>query len=217
METLSARGAGLALAGTVGIFEPIWGSGSPADEIEELQATVGEGPGCDVLSLRQPVFAPDLGSRRSVSKWPVFAPAAARYGTNAMFSFPVGVGAAQVGVLNVYRATTGELSARELNDAYALADLALLLVLDHRGGISVGSGIGGDGDAVLRNVEVHQAAGMVSVQLGIPVVDALLRLRAHAFADNVRLTDLARAVVQRKLRFGRNGEHISESDPESDQ
>ncbi|WP_143021402.1 ANTAR domain-containing protein [Prauserella marina] len=148
----------------------------------------------------------------------MFAPAAAQHGTSAMFSFPVGVGAAQVGVLNVYRATTGELTAGELNDAYALADLALLLVLDHRGGITVGSGVGGaDNDAVLRNVEVHQAAGMVSVQLGIPVVEALLRLRAHAFADNVRLTDLARAVVQRKLRFASNDEHISEPEPESDQ
>ena len=48
---------------------------------------------------------------------------------------------------------------------------------------------------------VHQAAGMVSVQLDISVGDALVRLRAHAFATDRPLNEVGREVVARTLRF----------------
>ena len=51
------------------------------------------------------------------------------------------------------------------------------------------------------HVVVHQAAGMVAVQLGIGVADALVRLRAHAFATGTPLHKLAEDVVDRRLRF----------------
>ncbi len=54
-------------------------------------------------------------------------------------------------------------------------------------------------------IVVHQAAGMVAVQLGTPVGEALVRLRAHAFANERSLTDVARDVVARELRFDPSG------------
>jgi hypothetical protein len=51
------------------------------------------------------------------------------------------------------------------------------------------------------HVVVHQAAGMVAVQLGIGVADALVRLRARAFATGTPLHKLAEDVVDRRLRF----------------
>jgi len=48
---------------------------------------------------------------------------------------------------------------------------------------------------------VHQASGMVSAQAGISVSDALVRLRAHAFATGALLVDVAKDVVARRLRF----------------
>ena len=48
---------------------------------------------------------------------------------------------------------------------------------------------------------VHQAAGMASVQLGVSVADALVRLRAHAFAVNGGILELAEDVVERRFRF----------------
>jgi AmiR/NasT family two-component response regulator len=49
---------------------------------------------------------------------------------------------------------------------------------------------------------VHNAAGMVSVQQGISVTDALIRLRAYAFTRDRPLTEVAQDVVDRKLRLG---------------
>ena len=50
--------------------------------------------------------------------------------------------------------------------------------------------------------EVHQATGMVSVQLGVSLAEALVRLRAHAWAEDRLLADVAADVVARRLRFG---------------
>ncbi len=48
---------------------------------------------------------------------------------------------------------------------------------------------------------VHQATGMVAAQLEVSVGQALVRLRAYAFGNDRPLTDVARDVVARKLRF----------------
>ena len=42
---------------------------------------------------------------------------------------------------------------------------------------------------------------MVAVQLGVPVADALLRLRAHAFSSGRPVSDVADDVVARRFRF----------------
>jgi hypothetical protein len=53
-----------------------------------------------------------------------------------------------------------------------------------------------DHDAV-----VHQATGMASAQLEVPLAEASVRLRAHAFATGIPLTDVARDIVARRLRL----------------
>jgi hypothetical protein len=46
---------------------------------------------------------------------------------------------------------------------------------------------------------------MVSVQLDVPVAEALLRIRAHAFADDRAIVAVAADVVAGRLRF--NDDH----------
>ena len=48
---------------------------------------------------------------------------------------------------------------------------------------------------------VYQATGMISVQLGVSLAEALARLRAHAFAASAAVGDVAGEVVSRRLRF----------------
>jgi len=54
-----------------------------------------------------------------------------------------------------------------------------------------------DGDHAV----VHQATGIVKVQLGVNIAEALVRLRAHAYAAGRSIEDVARDVVGRRLRF----------------
>jgi AmiR/NasT family two-component response regulator len=48
---------------------------------------------------------------------------------------------------------------------------------------------------------VHQATGMVSVQLHCSVEEALLRLRGRAFASGQSIDELAAAVVEGRATF----------------
>lgn len=191
------------LASNLDALEPVCITDSRAGEVEELQATVGQGPGIDALMSGTPTLVDDLASPVSARRWPVFAPEAPRLGVRAMYSLPLALGALRVGVLDLYRDAPGELSQEQLMDALAYADTALLLVLDARSGIASPPDprAGGNGGPTLWHAEVHQAAGMVSVQLGIPVLDALVRLRGHAYRHDERLADVARSVVERRLRF----------------
>lgn len=168
---------------------------------EELQFGLGEGPCVDAYRAGTPVLQADF-SPLSSARWPAFGPAAAEAGIRAAFAFPLVFGEARLGVLDLYHDQPGMLSDTQLADAAALADVAAAAVLD----VSTGTPPG----AVPWQVEpiiddravVHQATGMVSAQLNVGVVDALARLRAHAFASGRPLRAVAKDVVARRLRLG---------------
>jgi hypothetical protein len=152
-----------------------------------------------------PVLVPDLAL--AAVRWPGFASAAVAAGAGAMFALPLQAGATRVGVLSLYRVRPGPLAPHELGDVLVLADIALELILNAAAGIS-----GRPEDRPLAGLsdsraEIYQAVGMISVQLGVSLEDASVRLRAHAFGRSAALAEVANAVVTRLLRF--------EPDPES--
>lgn len=176
--------------------------GELGQRLEELQFTLGEGPRRRSLLSGGPVLVPDLTAEHVLELWPVFAPAAARAGIRAHFAFPLQAGAIKIGVLELCRRMPGLLSPEELADATAYADLALDLMLAGQQ-----TALGPDefdwltAPAVGARAEVHQATGMVSVQLGVSLADALARLRAYAYAHDQSLAEVARRVVSRQLRL----------------
>lgn len=80
----------------------------------------------------------------------------------------------------------------------------LELALSHLGGVESPQGTPFDTAFTDRRAVVHQAAGMVSVQLDLTVTDALARLRGYAYAQNRRLADICADVVARRLSFTRD-------------
>ena len=54
------------------------------------------------------------------------------------------------------------------------------------------------------SAEIYQAAGMITVQLDVDIPEALARLRAHAYAEERPLREVARDVVGRRLRLERD-------------
>jgi AmiR/NasT family two-component response regulator len=93
------------------------------------------------------------------------------------------------------------LSAEQHADALVLASMAARWVLEAQAGAASGAVPSQlETDADFRLV-VHTAAGMISVQQGISITNALIRLRAYAFSHDRLLTDVAQDVVDRKLRL----------------
>src|SRR6266516_2705056 len=168
--------------------------------IEELQYTLGEGPCVDAYQQDRVVAEPDLADPVT-RRWLAFTPPALEAGARAVFGFPLRVGTVRLGALNLYRDRPGPLSGDQHADALVLADVAARWVLEAQAGASFG--------AVAEELEagadfhyvVHNAAGMVSVQEGISVTKALIRLRAFAFSNDRLLADVAGDVVARRLRL----------------
>lgn len=167
--------------------------------IEELQFTLGEGPCIDAFSGQRPVLESELAA--APTRWPAFSPRAVDMGVHAIFGFPMVIGAARIGALNLYRAEPGPLRAEQHADALVLAGVAARAVLAAQAGAPPGA-LGPELEASSDfRVVVHQAAGMVSVQLDVSVAEALVRLRAYAYANDHSLNAVAQDVVARRLRF----------------
>lgn len=201
VQATGAIGAGLSVSRGRGLREPILAVGERSEELEELQFTLGEGPAVDAADGDRPVLVADLAGPEARRRWPAFASGAAARDVLGMFAFPVGAGAARLGVLDVYRTAPGNLDTIELADALAYGDAVLVLALDHRSGLGFDAEKLPDGDLAARRAEVHQAAGMVSVQLGVSVAEALARLRAYSYVNDLALADIAAGLVTRRFRF----------------
>lgn len=217
-----ASGAAVSLVGTVAVYEPVYGTDARAEALTELQVTVGEGPGVEAIGQDRAVLTPALDAAGVGRRWPLFAPAAVELGVAAVMAVPLLIGAIAMGVLEVYwadRLPGGE----PLADGLLFADAALvpatLLRLRFPGEDQPavpGGGPGGDlggvpdlswmGELVERWPQVHQATGIVSVQLGSGLAEAFARLRAYAYSHEVSLREVAHQVVARRLRFTPDGE-----------
>ncbi|RII17748.1 hypothetical protein DSC45_12670 [Streptomyces sp. YIM 130001] len=181
--------------------ETLYASSQLALDVEGLTVTLGEGPGVDGYS-DGPSLASDLADADCRVRWPVFAPAAVAAGVCALFVLPLQVGGVSVGVMSLYRAEPGPLGRERLADALVLADTVLALMLDEGAGEHARRDGSWGERGGLQHPEIHQATGMVTVQLGVSASVALVRLRAYAFAHDRRLSDVGKDVVARRLRFG---------------
>jgi ANTAR domain len=199
VRRLAVDGASVtAMSGSVA-REPLFASDQLSARLEELQFTTGEGPATEDFRFGSPVLIPDL--EPASARWPGFVSAAMAAGARAMFALPLQVGAIRVGVLSLYRIAPGSLGPEQLADALVLADVALQLVLDAAAGIAILPEYQPLADLSDGRAEVYQATGMISVQLGVSLDEAFVRLRAHSFASGAALGDIADDVVHRLLRF----------------
>ncbi len=196
-ELLSVSGA--AITATADDLPPVlFCSSDPTSaRVEDLQSTLGEGPTIDARRLGAPVGEPDLTGPRQ-RRWVAFAEPAVAAGAAAVFAFPLRVGAVQVGVLTLYQGRRGALSEEQYVGALLLAEVLTHTILAIQA--QAPPGVVAETLRALadRGAEVHQAAGMLAVRLGVGVAEALVRLRALAYVDGRSLADLAEAVVSGK-------------------
>ncbi|GAA1955887.1 GAF domain-containing protein [Nocardioides panacihumi] len=198
---LGLVGAGIALMNDTGHQGVVGASDALTARLEELQFELGEGPGLDASRDNAPILRSDLGARGSAT-WPVFGPVAVAAGVSAVFALPLQVGAVRLGSLCLYRSAPGSLGVEGTATALAYADAATEVLLRLHAEVAPGSSLHSDlGDMLRLRAEVHQATGFVSVQASVGITEALLLLRAHAFAADRPLLDVARDVLSGRLRI----------------
>lgn len=176
-----------------------------ADELEELQFSLGEGPCFEAFDAGVPVLIPDLDAAAG-SRWPIYASRVAeRCRARAVFAFPLVFGSLRAGTMSTYRAAPGPLSAEDLAAANDLAETATLVLLGLPDPVGVAARLhreastGSLGVPVAQHEPVHVAAGMVAEQLGVPPREAFDRMRGHAFVENRLLVDVAADILAHRL------------------
>ncbi|GIF01834.1 GAF and ANTAR domain-containing protein [Paractinoplanes rishiriensis] len=199
-RALSAVGVGVSVMAADGGYGMAAASDLATERIEELQFTFGEGPCVDAFASRRPVLIADLDDQ-GARRWPVYTPAVYKAGIRAVFAFPLQVGAAQLGVLDVFRTHAGTLSRAEIGQAVAFSDLAVTTLLDGQDQAHGEHDVDG---AIEHGAALWQAQGMVMVMLGVTLAEALVRLRAHAYTTGRRLSEVAADVVAGRLHFDRD-------------
>ncbi|MDJ1131814.1 ANTAR domain-containing protein [Streptomyces iconiensis] len=197
---LGVDGAAVSVASDGRQSELVWYSPGVSARFDDLQFTLGEGPGVDALSTGSLVLEHDL-TRVEPSRWAVLLPEAAALGVAAVFCFPLRIGAVRVGALTLQRAVPGPMADAAMEDALVLAAALTSVVLD--GGAR--PGVLEEQDAGLHRAVVHQAGGMISVQAEVPVAQALVLLRAYAYRHDRSVMAVAEDVVARRLRFRDGG------------
>jgi len=164
--------------------------------LDELQFDLGEGPCWTALGGRAPVLRPRMEDSRE--EWPMFANAVAdNKAVASMFAFPLALGTLSIGAVDLYTSTTTELDDDQVAQASELASLATWQVLR----TILGAESAGLETSISSRREVHQATGMILVQVDTSADNALLLLRAHAFATGRSVLEVATDVVDRKLDF----------------
>lgn len=198
---LPITGAAVSVCSDLTASELVCATGALSRVLEELQLTLGEGPSLEVLAGGRAILIGDLESPQPQARWPMFAAQAVEMGGRGFFAFPMRAGAVRGGVLTLCSRRPGSLPAEGVAEAWVFAEMALELLLDAQAGINGQEGHMPVDGLVGGRPEVHQATGMISVQLGVGMIEALARLRALAFAEDRPLSQVASDVVSRRVRF----------------
>lgn len=200
-KSVQACGVGMTVMAPDGGRAVTAATDAATERLEDLQLTLGEGPCIEAFERRIPVLVSDVGE--AVQRWPGYAPAIHASGVRAVFAFPLQVGASRLGVLDVFRDRVGPLTWQSLAMCLTFAQVAVTSLLDgqERAGLNDADD-GFDGGLGPRTV-LFQAQGMVMIQLEVSLADALARIRAHAYAENRPLSEVAADIVARRLHFER--------------
>lgn len=203
IEAVGVDGGGMSLLSVDGTRQPLFGSDDTAATMERLQFTLGEGPCVDASRSGSPVLVPDLDEPGDgvLERWPVFLAEAVKDEIDAVFAFPVRIGAISLGAIDLYRRSPGPLRREDLARVLMTVDAIGAALLDADG--TLGTGLDKEGSS---SMAVHRAAGMVMEQLGTSIERALMRLRSTAYAEGVSIENLANDVITGARRFGEDSE-----------
>lgn len=187
---------------------PVCAHGDFAALGEDLQFSVGEGPGFDAFEAGEPIEVADIAASER-APWLSFSEQLADAGAGSLASFPLRIGGARFGALTLYRSGRGGLSADQVADSYVIAQLAAHVLVAEQAQIGSALVFSDTEVGFARMAQIHQATGMVMAQLSVGAEDALARLRGAAFAAQRSVRDLAEDIVAGTVVLSDDEQHPS--------
>jgi GAF domain-containing protein len=192
VELLSARAAGILLADNDRHLRVIGASTEQIQLLELFQIQNDEGPCLDCFRTGQLVLHSDLDAD---SPWPLFAAECTRAGFSSVCAVPLRLKDRTLGCLNIFMTGPGGLSDNDIAIAQALADFASLALIQNYAARDVAIREGQLQHALNSRIAIEQAKGMIAERHQVDMDEAFSRLRSYARSNNLRLTQVADAIV----------------------
>lgn len=189
VRLLDVPAATLSLVDEGGRTHAAGASGDAARALAQLE----DGPGPACFRAGEPVIVPDLTG--AAARWPEFTTAATSAGFASVHAVPVRRRAEVVGALTLLRSAPGELDKATDRIAQALAELAAIGLLQVRALRQQTELAAQLQRALTSRVVIEQAKGITGERLGLGMDAAFEALRQYARSHNLRIADLAAAVV----------------------
>ena len=197
VEVLDVQAAGIMLAAPDGQLRVMASSSETMRVLELFEVQAQEGPCLDCHRTGEPVVNQDLDAANG--RWPRFAAEALDAGFRSAHALPMRLRGSVIGALNLFRTGVGEMGHADIEVAQAFADVATIAILQHRAALEAQVLADQLTHALNSRVMIEQAKGMVSERLDLDMERSFATLRNHARSHNLRLIDLAQAVIEGSL------------------
>ena len=197
VDVLDVAAAGIMLVAPDGDLRVIASSSEAMRLVELFELQAHEGPCLDCYHTGLPVLNHDLATIDD--RWPRFAVAALAAGFHSVHALPMRLRGTVIGALNLFHINQGEMRQADVDAGQALADVATIAILQHRATLE-GELVNDQLQVALNSrVVIEQAKGMVAERSGFDMQRAFSTLRNHARNHNLRLSDVARDVINGTL------------------
>lgn len=193
VEVLDVQTAGIMLAAPDGQLRVMASSSEAMRVLELFEIQAQEGPCLDSHRTGVPVVNQDLAAVNG--RWPRFAAEALAAGFQSVHALPMRLRGSVIGALNLFRAGPGEMEQADIDVAQAFADVATIAVLQHQAAHEAQLVNEQLTHALNSRVIIEQAKGMVAERLNLDMERSFTALRNHARNHNLRLADVANAVI----------------------
>lgn len=192
-EVVGSTAAGLLLADPQGQLQFMAASDERTEWLELFQVQAHEGPCQDCFRGGVPVVNADL--RSASDRWPQFAPRAVAAGFRSVHAFPMRLRQEVIGALNLFGGDVGRLEPDDVRTVQAIADVATIALLQERA-VRRGEVLTEQLQGALNSrVIIEQAKGAIAQMRSCSVDEAFTILRDYCRDHNLRLSEIARAVV----------------------
>ncbi|MBF4616044.1 GAF and ANTAR domain-containing protein [Curtobacterium sp. VKM Ac-1376] len=196
-DVLGIDAAGILLANDDGELEVVASTSEASRLVEVLQLDADAGPCMTSFSTGRSVSCPDITD--APTEWAVFRAGALGLGFRAVHAVPLRLRSDVIGALNLFGASAGALADDDLRIARALADVATIGIL-HERTLREQDVVRAQLKRAIGSREViEQAKGVVSYLRGVSIEDAFAVMRGYALEHHEPLSEVARAIVQRRL------------------
>jgi len=197
VEVLGVGAAGLMLAGPDGELRVMASSSEAMRVLELFELQAKEGPCLDCYRSGVPVMQADLAT--PTSRWPRFAAETLAAGFRSVQALPMRLRGTVIGALNLFQLDSGEMPKADVDSAQALADVATIAILQHRASLEAQVLSQQLRHALNSRIVIEQAKGIVAERAALDMERAFTALRSYARNHNLRLVDVAGAVIDGSL------------------